>query len=77
MTSKEALFRLQDCGISKIGLHVKLQCIILDDLIKLEKIIGYVQNDEIIPELKVEIIKGIIKSDPTAEMLLLLKTIEE
>lgn len=36
MTSKEALFKINDLRVSEAGTLVKLQHIILDDLIKLE-----------------------------------------
>jgi hypothetical protein len=61
MTAKEALFRLEDCGVSKVGLFEALQCVILSDLIKLEKIKGYIESAEIADNLKLEIIKNIIK----------------
>jgi RecJ-like exonuclease len=61
MTAKEALFKMEQCGIEKVGLMVSLQEIILKDLSKLEKIKGYVNATDIIPELKIEIIKNILK----------------
>lgn len=70
MTAKEALFRLKDCEIGKVGLLVSLQHIILHDLIKLEKIAGYIKNDGIVSELKIEIIKNIIKENVNEKSLL-------
>ena len=61
MTAKEALFKIKDCEVRKVGLMVELQHVILKDLNKLEKIEGYVNATDIIPELKIEIIKNILK----------------
>ena len=61
MKAKEALFKIKDCEVRKVGLMVELQHIILKDLNKLEKIEGYVNATDIIPELKIEIIKNILK----------------
>jgi len=63
MTSKEALFKMEECGIVKVGLMVELQHIVLHDLIKLEKIKGYINAPNIINELKVEIIKNILNKE--------------
>lgn len=61
MESKRALFQIKDCEVRNVGLLVEIQTIILKDLNKLEKIIGYINSEDIIPELKIEIIKNIIK----------------
>ena len=61
MTAKEALFKMEQCGIEKVGLMVSLQEIILKDLIKLEKIDGYINSTEITDKLKIEIVKNILK----------------
>ena len=60
MTVKEALFKMEECEVRKVGLMVELQHVILKDLSKLEKIEGYVNATDIIPELKIEIIKNIL-----------------
>lgn len=60
MTSKQALFNMDQCGIEKIGLMVEFQHVILKDLIKLEKIAGYINADDIPDNLKLEIIKNIL-----------------
>jgi hypothetical protein len=60
MTSKQALFNMDQCGIEKIGLMVEFQHVILKDLIKLEKITGYINADDIPDNLKLEIIKNIL-----------------
>ena len=61
MESKRALLKIKDCEVRNVGLLVEIQTIILKDLNKLEKIIGYINSEDIIPELKIEIIKNIIK----------------
>jgi hypothetical protein len=61
--SKKALFDIKKCGIEKVGLMVELQSVILKDLNKLEKIQGFVNSKEITNDLKVEIIKNILKEE--------------
>jgi len=63
MKSKKALFDINKCGIEKVGLMVSLQSVILKDLNKLEKIQGFVNSKEITNDLKVEIIKNILKEE--------------
>lgn len=60
MTGKQALFNLDICGVEKVGLLVKLQHVILDDLLKLDKITGYIYSQDIPDYLKIEIIKNIL-----------------
>ena len=48
MTAKEALFRIKDCEVRKVGLMVELQHIILKDLNKLEKIEGLEEKKDFI-----------------------------
>ena len=63
MNSKTVLFKMQECGISKIGLFVTFQEVILNDLNKLEKIKGYINSSGITDDLKIEIVKNIIKEN--------------
>ena len=67
MTAKEALFKMEECEVRKVGLMVSLQEIVLNDLIKLDKIKGYVNSKEISDNLKVEIIRNICKGSDRDE----------
>ncbi len=67
MKAKEALFKMEECEVRKVGLMVDLQHIILKELNKLEKIEGYVNAPDIIPELKIEIIKNILNGSEKDE----------
>ena len=67
MTAKEALFKMEECEVRKVGLMVELQHVILKDLIKLEKINGYIEAQDIPEYLKLEIIRNILKESEKDE----------